>query len=413
MRRLRVFLYTDLVGVLEQRPGGGMRFAYDGDWLARADAVSLSHSLPLQSDAFPDKKVRPFFAGVLPEEGPRRKIAAILGVSASNDFALLEALGGECAGAVSVLPEDSIFPEAATGDARQLTEAELEAAVMELPKRPLLAGKDGVRLSLAGAQDKLPLIYENGQFWLPVGMAASTHILKPEPERFPGLATNEAFCMTLAKLCRIAVPSVTLYPVAGKPCVLVARYDRKADVDGVVRRLHQEDFCQALGLPPEQKYQSEGGPTIKTCVSLLRQWSTAPVLDIRDFLDGVVFNAVIGNADAHGKNYALLYEGDQRRLAPFYDLVSTVVWEELSKKFAMAVGGCKHVNALTATHWRKMAEKAELGWPMVHTRVSELAKTVLENLLLAAASLPEADAAMVDSLIENIEARAQRIVGML
>ncbi len=150
---------------------------------------------------------------------------------------------------------------------------------------------------------------------------------------------NEFFCMTLAKAVGLKVSAVDRRTVGDKPCLIVQRYDRTVGADGAVTRLHQEDFCQALGFPPEHKYQQEGGPLLRDCLALLREWSTTPVLDIRDFLDGQIFNVLIGNADAHGKNYSMLYSGGQRRLAPFYDLVCTLAWPELSKRPAMKIGG--------------------------------------------------------------------------
>ena len=380
MRRLNVYLNAEPVGTLEQDNNGLLKFRYGMEWLNRPDATPLSRSLPLQSEPFRGKRARPFFAGILPEEEPRRKIAAILGISERNDFAMLERIGGECAGAVSLLPENMPPPAPDKLSVRNLNEKELQEIITSLPRRPLMAGQDGLRLSLAGAQDKLPVLMRGSSIALPLDNTPSTHIIKPEPERLPGLVANEAYCMTLAKKVGLNAPLVAIRPVGGKPCIVVQRYDRIISQEGTVTRVHQEDFCQALGFPPDRKYQQEGGPLVRDCIEMLRDWSTTPVLDIRDFLDGLIFNVLIGNADAHGKNYSLLYSGGGRRLAPFYDLVCTLAWPELSKTPAMKIGRSDSIKTITAANWRKMTQETRLGWPMVRERIMELSQKTLDLL---------------------------------
>lgn len=380
MNGLVVYLNAERVGRLEQDDSGLLQFSYDQAWIEKPGAIPLSRSLPLRSEVFTGKEARPFFAGILPEEEPRRQIARILGISDTNDFAMLERIGGECAGAVSLLPEGAAPAVSKSAKHRELTEPELRQIVADLPRRPLMVGTDGLRLSLAGAQDKLPVIVHGNGICLPLGGTPSTDILKPEPERFPGLAANEIFCMTLARAVGLNVPNTTYRPIEGKPCILVRRYDRKTDENGTTIRIHQEDFCQALGFPPERKYQTEGGPTLRDCILLLRDWSTAPVLDIPAFINGLIFNVLIGNADAHGKNYSLLYSGGERRLSPFYDLVSTLAWPELSTNLAMKIGGGESVNAFAVGEWRKMAEETGLGWPVIRERMAETSRAMLNTL---------------------------------
>ena len=381
MKRLTVYLTGEPVGSLVQDDSGLLEFSYAPGWLARPGAIPLSRSLPLRAESFIGKQARPFFAGILPEEEPRRIIAAILGVSERNDFALLERIGGECAGAVTLLPEGTRQTAEKEADLRILSEDDLQRIIGELPKRPLMAGEEGVRLSLAGAQDKLPVVLQGNRVALPLGDTPSTHIIKPEPIRFPGLSSNECFCMTLAKALGLKVSNVERRIIGDKSCLIVQRYDRSVGADGTVSRIHQEDFCQALGFPPERKYQQEGGPLLRDCITLLREWSTTPVLDIPDFLDGQIFNVLIGNADAHGKNYSLLYQGDgQRRLAPFYDLVSTLAWPELSKIPAMKIGKSETLDVFTPSPWKTLAQEANLGWPMVKDRITDLGRRTVETL---------------------------------
>jgi serine/threonine-protein kinase HipA len=326
---------------------------------------------------------------------------------------MLERIGGECAGAVSLLPEGVAPTDSKNARHRKLTEPELRQLIAELPNRPLMVGTDGLRLSLAGAQDKLPVIVHNNGICLPLGDTPSTHILKPEPDRFPGLATNEIFCMTLAQAVGLNAPNIEYRPIGKKSCILVQRYDRATDEAGSTTRLHQEDFCQALGFPPERKYQAEGGPMLGDCISLLRDWSTAPVLDIPNFINGLIFNVLIGNTDAHGKNYSLLYSGGERRLSPYYDLVSTLAWPTLSKNLAMKIGGCESVNAFTIGDWERMAKKTGLGWPMIRERMTESCHNVLNKLGEVQEQTEEYNKSMVTLLHETIGGRVVRMLDAL
>jgi len=311
------------------------------------------------------------------------------------------------------LPEDA--PPLAVGETRvrELSKKELENIVAELPRRPLMAGRDGLRLSLAGTQSKLPVLIRDTAIALPLGNTPSTHIIKPEPERFPGLVATEVLCMTLAGAVGLNVPPVSIRPVGNKPCIVVQRYDRSIGADRSVTRVHQEDFCQALGFPPERKYQQEGGPLLRDCIGLLREWSTVAALDIRDFLDGLIFNVLIGNADAHGKNYSILYRRTERRLAPFYDLVCTLAWPELSKTPAMKIGKSDSIERITPAHLQKMAQESRVGWPMLRERIADLCGKVVDGLqnkdLLAATN----DLTMAERVAGIIQERAASLLRSL
>lgn len=408
MNTLTVYLHGEPVGALVQDSSGLLRFTYTPGWLERGDAIPLSRMLPLPPDPYESRHARPFFAGILPEEGPRSAIARLLGISKDNDFALLERIGGECAGAVSLLPEGQ-QPLQVETRTRGLDEQDLTAIIQELPSRPLLAGEEGVRLSLAGAQDKLPVVIDGETIALPLGNTPSTHIIKPEPERFPGLVANEAFCMHLAQRVGLNVPETKTRTIGGKHCIVVTRYDREPGPDGTVR-LHQEDLCQALGRPPERKYQQEGGPTVRECITLLREWSTTPVLDILAFVDALVFNMLIGNADAHGKNYAMIYAAGTRRLAPLYDLVSTIAWPELASRLAMNIGHGKSVNDINPARFKRLAEECDLGWPMVRERIDDLADRTMNAVKSTESTgdVPAKDAAArMANVIQN---RCERLL---
>lgn len=378
-RILDVYLHQQLVGQLVQDDHGQMQFSYGAEWLSSDNAMPLSHSLPLKAEPFTRNECRGFFGGILPEESKREMVAKNLGISASNDFAMLEQIGGECAGAITFLPEGEA-PPAAQHDYRPLSDKDLAGVLEILPRRPLMAGEDGIRLSLAGAQDKIAVHVKDGVISIPLGGAPSTHILKPAIERFAGTVHNEAYCMTLAAAVDLPVAAVSTHDVSGIEYLLVERYDRSHDDAGNVERVHQEDFCQALGIPSDMKYQSEGGVSLPQSFGLLRTVSSMPVIDLQRLLDAVIFNVLVGNNDAHGKNFSLLYQAGQARLAPLYDVLCTAYYPELSSKMAMKLGGEYNAEMLFARHFERLADDAGLGKALVKKRVIELADSVLEAL---------------------------------
>src|SRR5580698_4596009 len=416
-KTLDVYLHSDLVGHLIQDAGGRMVFDYVESWLNKPGATPLSQSLPLRTRRFNRNECRGYFAGILPEESKREIIARNLGISARNDYAMLERIGGECAGAVTFVAHGQGLPERNYGY-RQLSENELAAILKELPKRPLLAGDDGIRLSLAGAQDKVAVRIEDGKVCLPLGGAPSTHIVKPAVERFDGVVFNEALCMKLAAATGLSAATVETRNVEGIDYLLVDRYDRihrtAPSGEPMLERLHQEDFCQALGIVSEQKYQKEGGPSLKQCFALLREVSSAPVIDLARLLDAVIFNYLVGNNDAHGKNFSLLYRGAgtenfEIRLSPLYDIVSTVYYPELSRDMAMRIGDEYSLEKVTAKNFEQLAEEAGLGKPLVRARVPEMAERIIAALGKIEITHPDAEkiAALIRQRSEKILDRSR------
>jgi len=410
LRTLEVFLHRHRLGTLTQNNQGDIAFEYDEEYLGNPAAKPLSQSLPLARKRFNRKECRPFFAGVLPEESKREIIARNLGISASNDFAMLEQIGGECAGAVTFLPIGTPLPDR-EDSYRQLSEAELASILRRLPKRPLLAGEAGIRLSLAGAQDKIAVKLEGETICLPLDGSPSTHILKPQIERFEGVVFNEELCMKLSAAVGIPTAGIKARTVDELHYILVERYDRsqvRSTSGGQTRlqREHQEDFCQALGIVSEHKYQSEGGPSLKQCFELVRNSSSVPLVDLKSLLDAVLFNLMIGNNDAHGKNFSLIYRTDgQTRLAPLYDLVSTAAYPELSAKMAMKIGGEYEPERIGPKQIEKLANEAALSGPMVRNQVLELTDAVLGALPLVTPGNP-----IAAELAGQIRYRCQRII---
>lgn len=385
MKRLDVYLYQYLVGQLSQDEKGEMSFAYCQNWLDQSFAIPLSQSLPLSPTHFNGRECRAYFSGLLPEDNLRKIIAQNMGVSSKNDFAILDQIGGECAGAVSFVSSGTILIEKNYAY-RTLNEEQLAEIISELPRHPLLAGEDGIRLSLAGAQDKLAVgIIEKEVISIPLNNAPSTHILKPANPRFKGLVENEAFCLELANLVGLKAAKAEKRKAGSHEYLLVERYDR-LPTKKYLTRLHQEDFCQALGIVSEMKYQREGGPSIADCFQLLRRVSSKPVLDLTALLDALIFNFLIGNNDAHGKNFSLLYGtslkegGTSLRIAPLYDLLCTVYYPELSNKMAMKIGSQYEFELVLPRHFEQLANDAGLSSSMVKKRVPGFSLDLLSIL---------------------------------
>lgn len=356
---LAVWRGEDRVASLEWI-GADATLTYDPAWLARPDAFPISVSLPLGPELLAGPAVAAFFANLLPEGAARAQVARRLGVSESNDAALLRALGGDCAGALAILPSDEV-PDDTRSEHVALSEDDLRDLLTGDGALAVASGRAGVRLSLAGAQDKLPVLWRDGRPWLPRGTAASTHLLKLPSERFRNLPVVEAFTMRLGGALDLRTCNVELVTLGGRVVALVERFDRWITPDGGVVRLHQEDLCQALGLPPGRKYEAEGGPSFPDCARLVADVVREPVLDLRQLLRWQVFNVIAGNADGHAKNVSLLRDEQGLRLAPAYDLVCTRSWKSLDHRLAMGIGDCRDGAQVTTRCWRRLAADIGVG----------------------------------------------------
>ncbi len=350
-------------------------FSYDSGWLEHS-RIPLSLSLPLRTEPYLDDQSHSFFANLLPEEKMRTLIARNLGVSFNNDYGLLERIGGDCAGAVSLYPETGELPQQ-PASYRELSREELNVIIRELPQRPLLAGEKGVRLSLAGAQKKLPVYYDGKQFHLGYGSAPSNYIIKPAIDELTGTVENEAYCMALARAVGLDVPPSCIHQHDDVRVFVVKRFDRVV-ADGTTRRLHQEDFCQALRTPPEFKYESEGGPSLADCVNVLRTNSTRAGKDVLSLINWTIFNYLVGNSDAHGKNISLLLLPNGPALAPFYDLLSTRVYAHygLAEGLAMKIGGEIDPRSIRKKQWELFAEEIGIKPKLVLSRLEELSHKI-------------------------------------
>lgn len=413
---LEVWLFNDKVGILSLTEGR-LGFRYHADWLTQPHAVALSCSFPLQAEPFDDLRARPFFAGLLPEGPLRRLIARQVQVSEQNDFALLNAIGGECAGAITFLPMNAGSPVSGPEAIRWLDDEGLSAVLDELPRRPMLAGRDGLRLSLAGAQDKLPVVFDGERIGLPLGGYPSTHILKPSIHAIEHSVINEGFCLALARAMKLPAAEARIHQAGEHRLLLVTRYDRQFDVQGKLLRLHQEDFCQALGIAPEMKYQNEGGPDLQACFALLRRVTRPSAPEVLRLLDYVVFNALVGNHDAHAKNFSLLYATPSARtapvLAPLYDVLSTAVYAELTPKMAMKLGGKYHFSEVQSWHWERFAEAAGLARAQTRKRILGMAQALPQAARTLQTTPLFAQVPLIERIVALIEQRTAQTVRLL
>jgi HipA N-terminal domain len=419
MSRLDVYLHGERAGSLERLEQARLRFTYAEQWI-EAKGARLSLSLPVRAGPFDHESSAPFFEGLLPEGDFLKATSRAFHVSERNPFGLLSAIGGECAGAVSLGPAGGPAPGLESPPPRWLESNELARLLRDLPQRPLLAvgggdEEDGVRISLAGAQDKLGVLFdgEEGRVGVTWGSPPSTHIAKAPIPRLADSIANEAFCMSLASASGLDVAEVQPRSAGDREYLLVRRYDRVETEDGLPHRLHQEDFCQALGFVPTQKYEAEGGPGVSNCADLLWASSAAPVRDVPAFLDALLFSFLIGNHDAHSKNYSLLLDGlDSIRLAPLYDLISTSAYPGTARKLAMKHGGENRPRYLRRRHLERLAADLRVKPRLVLQRAAQMVERVTESLDAAADSLPPAFAGrpVIADVGALVEERSERLI---
>jgi serine/threonine-protein kinase HipA len=369
------------------RSGGTMRFVYD-----ESAKRALSLSMPLSEREYGNRYCEAFFGGLLPESSNAKTIIGrLFHINPNNSFNLLGAIGYDCAGAVSI--QDANDPIALTDTrdikGKPLNAEQLALHLRELPKRPLLAHLGEIRISLAGVQDKAALCLIEDRICLPENDSPSTHILKPPISHLEGSVQNEYFCLKLAEAVGIPAAKVQIRKAKDIVYLLVERYDRVFLDAQHVKRVHQEDFCQATATMSTKKYQSDGGPTLKKCFDLLDN-TTSPALSRKQLLDMVIFNCLIGNADAHAKNFALLYsENGTVKLAPAYDILCTRIYKETTSKMAMAIGGEYEVENIRKGNWQKFCHQNGLSFSGVKERFGEMIELITSAAIKEQRSLVE------------------------
>ena len=408
MEQLDVYLCNRLAGTLCRAENGKMSFRYLADYLVSPEAIPLSSTLPLSDAPFAERDIAAFFSNLLPDESVRTRIAEILKLTPEDTFGLLRLIGGDCAGAVAFyepgrspsLPVQPIY--------RTLSETESAHLLTNLANRPLGIADDFRGISGAGAQDKLIACVSNGTISLPLHGTPSTHIIKPGIDRFPNSVFNEWFCMKLSAACGFETADCDILHVKGNSYYITTRYDRETK-GGVTTRLHQEDFCQLLKCRPEIKYQDQGGPSIVECTKILQQLRL-PTSDIIGFIDRVIFNFLIGNGDAHGKNFSVLYRDRRPRLAPVYDALCTTVYPAIAKKMAMKFDGKFEFRWITAGKIIRTFARAGIGENVVRDAITRQIAALEKHLpVLVDQATREHPSSIYDEITSGIRKRIRQL----
>jgi serine/threonine-protein kinase HipA len=394
--------FGQVADIVPDVDGGHLR--YTPAWLSNPASWPISLSMPLTQAEHVADRLLPWLMNLLPEGEPGIMARRRLGMAADDVIGQIRALGRDLSGGLSFAPPSPgrYLP---IGDAD-----DLGRIINELPARPFLIGDEGVAMSLAGAQEKLPVAIFDDQLFIPADGAASTHILKPDNHRLHGSVQNEALCMVLAARCRLPVAPVTTGIAGDRTYLMVERFDRTRSGDLVLRR-HQEDFCQALGRTPGEKYENNQtgrpGPSLQMLFDLVRQHMTAA--DTIRLLDAVIFNIAIGNVDSHAKNYSLFLDQQPPRLTPLYDLMSGIEWPGITRNHAQRVGDERVGAHITGKHWRRFAQAAGLAVPATLKRVKAVCHQVTKHIGASAtqvAVMPAGPGPMLDLFANSIAERA-------
>jgi serine/threonine-protein kinase HipA len=377
---LTVIAGEEVAGSITHRPGGRLQFTYAEEYAARADATPLSLSMPLTQRSHPDHVITPWLWGLLPDDpSVLARWARHFDLSRAAPFTLLGTpIGRDCPGAVRFAPPgqlDRILHGA--GHVTWLTEDDVAQLLRELRRDStswLGAGFTG-QFSLAGAQAKTALRYQDGRWGIPSGSAPTTHILKPAISGLAEHDLNEHLCLDAARRTGLRTVTSRITRFVDQSAIVVSRYDRYPDHGGF-GRIHQEDLCQALGVPPARKYQNEGGPGPRDLAELFRRAmpERTAAAAIRQFTDALIWNWLVGGTDAHAKNYSLLLRHGEVLLAPLYDIASALPYGDHEKKLrlAMKIGGDYQLNP-HRNRWPDAANDLGLSSVEVVDRARELA----------------------------------------
>ena len=406
MESLKVYLNGIQVARLTD-VDGAMSLAYDPNYAADSRNEPLSHTLPLRAEPYGHQEVEPFLSGLLPDDIIRTRLGRILQIPRENTFAFLKAIGGECAGAIAFFAEGEV-PAVAEGRFRRQSDGAAGAILDSLERKPLDIGEDGFRISGAGAQDKLIACWKGGAVELPIDGTPSTHIIKPAIRDYPDSVENECFSMKLAEACGLNCAKCRIAVIGGKRRYVCERYDRM-EVDGVVRRLHQEDFCQLLRVDPARKYEALGGPGLADAMRLMREMSLTAA-DTLEFLRRIVFTFLVGNGDAHGKNFSVLYRGRKVALSPMYDVMSTTIYPEVAQRMAMKIDGEYAFKWITRGKFLRQAEMSGIAPRTMEREIDRMARRIVKQAPVVATKLAKRfPSACYARIVAGINGRAKQL----
>ena len=430
--RVPVYYEQFQIGSILVNATGQLGFQYDARWLDTKGSFPLSVTMPLSGAWYDDHIITPWLANLLPEEQQLLTLSRTLGVSSTDTLAILMEIGGDTAGAISI-EKPSIQEKWAYRSLIEYYDQPTEVDAInrhfeDLRNRPFLAGEDGVRLSLAGGQQKTALAVigldghpklglpgKSDTLAIPMNGAPSTIIIKPDNPTLAGIVENETYCLTLASLIGIPVAKAGIINTTGRTALGVARYDRVMRKNGAVRRLHQEDFAQANGLYPSQKYE-QGTVRGLDLTGLIQTGRHLPAGEALNLLDQVIFNILVANTDAHAKNYSMILSSGPT-LAPLYDVSSVLLWDHVNQYHAQKLAGRKRKpEDMARRHWDRVAEGAGLSPRGVRLRVQELVDAMV-SARVEATAIVTGQRGAVGKIVEHvaalIEKNALRIAGRL
>lgn len=405
--KLTVALNGRIVGVLDRAANGAISFIYDKEWLADTRrAIPVSLSLPLREERYSGGEVSAFFDNLLPDNDQiRRKVAAKVGAEGTDAFSLLNQIGRDCVGALQFVPDGDDVTPPGPPEFLKLNDADVAGIIRNLATAPLGVRPDGereLRISIAGAQEKTALLWNDG-WCLPKGATPTTYILKPELGKLPnGLdmtlsVENEHFCLTLCRELGLEVAKSQIVDVDGVRILAIDRFDRLKADDGRLLRIPQEDFCQALSVPPTRKYNNEGGPGIRECLGLLAGSDYAEE-DRLAFMKAQITFWLIGATDGHAKNFSLFLTPDGRyRMTPLYDIVSlqpNYSAKQLRRnefRLAMAVGDKRNyaMESILPIHFLEDAKAAGMAQDQLRNLFVSLGEAAESALERAVEAMPD------------------------
>ncbi|VVT00438.1 type II toxin-antitoxin system HipA family toxin [Erythrobacter sp. EC-HK427] len=388
---LDVLINGRLVGHLEKAASGATSFRYADEWLGWEHRFAISLSLPLTPNAYRGNMVAAVFDNLLPDrDAVRRRLAERMGAPGTDFYSLLEAIGRDCVGAMQFLPEGANKTELQHADGLPLSDDDIDAMLADLARAPLGVDREQeFRISVAGAQEKTALLRTKGQWLRPIGPTPTTHILKPQLGQIPSAerlidmsdsVDNEHYCLELMRTFGLEVARTQIETFGKRRVLVVERFDRLWRSDASILRLPQEDCCQALGIPPTLKYQSDGGPRMHDILELLRG-TDAPQRDQAMFFKSQILFWLIGATDGHAKNFSIfLNPGGRFSLTPFYDVLSAQPAADKGQiapnrfRMAMSAGTNRHyrISEITGRHFVQSGKAAGLGTSFMRNAISEV-----------------------------------------
>lgn len=388
---LNVLINGRLVGRLEKAANGAISFQYASEWLAWENRFSISLSLPLVPTAYRGDQVSAVFDNLLPDRDTiRRRVAESMGAEGTDFYSLLQAIGRDCVGALQFVPDGMEPASFSEIEAEPVSDHEIEAILANLAQAPLgLDREQEFRISVAGAQEKTALLRMNDRWCRPLGMTPTTHILKPQLGQIPtadGMidmsdsVDNEHYCLRLLHAFGLDVAKTEIVTFGARRVLVVERFDRRRRADSTIVRVPQEDCCQALGVPPTRKYQSDGGPSMRDLLGLLKG-AQDPQSDQVAFLKSQIIFWLIGATDGHAKNFSIfLRPGNSYGLTPFYDVLTAqpaVDKGQISQnkfRLAMATGKNRHyrIDDVMGRHFVQSGKAAGLGQRAIRIAITDI-----------------------------------------